>query len=104
MYAGLTASTSDTGETDKYVKDRAVDGLEYLTMRADFWRQQKPMYARERDRRRQQQQQSAHSRGGDQDPMQYILQRLEEIDEGGRIFLFFSVMPSLHGCKLFLFS
>ena len=73
----------EVGGTDRYIKNRAIDGLEYLTTRADFWRQQKPMYARERDRRRQRQQQSAgSSRTGDQDPMQYILQRLEEIDEG----------------------
>ena len=82
--AGLTAN-NDAGETDSYVKGRAVDGLEYLNKRADFWRQQKPMYARERDRRRQRQQLGGRSRGGDQEPMQYILQRLEEIDEGERI-------------------
>ncbi|XP_070187782.1 filaggrin-like isoform X3 [Littorina saxatilis] len=81
---GLTTSggKEEAGNTDRYIKNRTVDGLEYLTRRADFWRQQKPMYARARDRRRQQkQQQSAQSHGGEQDPMQYILQRLEEIDE-----------------------
>nr|KAG5713745.1 hypothetical protein BaRGS_024372 [Batillaria attramentaria] len=80
LYDSMTTNSTDT---DKYIKDRSVDGLEYLNMRADFWRQQKPMYARERDRRRQQQQRSGsgRSRTGEQDPMQYILQRLEEIDE-----------------------
>lgn len=78
LYDSMTASSTDT---DKYIKDRTVDGLEYLNMRADFWRQQKPMYARERDRKRQRQQQSGRSHGGEEDPMQYILRRLEEIDE-----------------------
>ncbi|KAK7113348.1 hypothetical protein V1264_012649 [Littorina saxatilis] len=84
LYDSLTTSggKEEAGNTDRYIKNRTVDGLEYLTRRADFWRQQKPMYARARDRRRQQkQQQSAQSHGGEQDPMQYILQRLEEIDE-----------------------
>jgi hypothetical protein len=72
----------EDNQANKFIKDQTIDGLEYLNRRADFWRQQKPMYARERDRRRQRQQWSAHSRSNDQDPMQYILQRLEEIDEG----------------------
>ncbi|XP_076458744.1 outer dynein arm-docking complex subunit 4-like isoform X2 [Babylonia areolata] len=82
LYDSLTASEQGEG-TDRYIKNRAIDGLEYLNLRADFWRQQKPMYARERDRRRQQQQQSGgSSSGGDeQDRMKFILQRLEEIDD-----------------------
>ena len=78
----MTSNMIEHDQTDRYIKDRTVDGLEYLNRRADFWRQQKPMYARERDRKRQREAQSAKSRNGDQDPMHYILQRLEEIDEG----------------------
>ncbi|XP_012939492.1 tetratricopeptide repeat protein 25 isoform X4 [Aplysia californica] len=63
-------------QTDSYIKGRACDGLEYLTVRSDFWRQQKPMYARKRDR----QARSAHS-AGPRDPMKYVLQKLVEIDE-----------------------
>lgn len=82
IHSGLTASSTDT---DDFIKGRAVDGLEYLNMRADFWRQQKPMYARQRDRKRQKQQ-NAHSSDEENQPMQYILQKLEEIDEGNTFY------------------
>jgi len=68
-------SQSNT-QTDEYIKARACDGLEYLNIRSDFWRQQKPMYARKRDRKAR----SARS-GGQRDPMKFVLQRLVEIDE-----------------------
>ncbi|XP_041374059.1 outer dynein arm-docking complex subunit 4-like [Gigantopelta aegis] len=76
LFDEMTTPNNDTGE---YVKDRACDGLEYLNKRADFWRQQKPMYARKRDRQQQSKSQSAKSTG--MDPMQYVLLRLEQIDE-----------------------
>ncbi|XP_025086327.1 tetratricopeptide repeat protein 25-like isoform X4 [Pomacea canaliculata] len=73
LYDSLVSNNTDT---DEYIKGRAVDGLEYLNTRADFWRQQKPMYARKRDRQRKQM-----KNGKENDPMEYILEQLEEIDE-----------------------
>ena len=81
--AGL--ASNDQNETDRYIGNRALDCLYYLDRRVDFWRQQNPMYSRQRERRRKlNQHSSAHGRGGryNRDPMQYILQQLEEIDDG----------------------
>ena len=33
------------------VEDLIMTGINYLDTRSDFWRQQKPIYARERDRK-----------------------------------------------------
>lgn len=68
--------SSNNSRTDDFIKGRACDGLEYLNVRSDFWRQQKPMYARKRDR----QSRSARS-GGQRDPMKFVLQKLVEIDD-----------------------
>ncbi|XP_067687289.1 outer dynein arm-docking complex subunit 4-like isoform X2 [Haliotis asinina] len=83
LYDGMT--TSNTSNTTDFIKEKACDGLEYLGIREDFWRQQKPMYARKRDK--QKQAQVLSSSGGKMntssctDPMKYILIRLEQIDE-----------------------
>ena len=37
-------------QQEKSIRDLATEGLDYLDTRTDFWRQQKPMYARKRDR------------------------------------------------------
>ena len=76
---GLSGKTD--GTANREVKDKVCDGLEYLYSRADFWRQQKPMYARKRDKERQQR---AMRRGDirQKGSMDKILRNLEEIDEG----------------------
>eukprot|EP00105_Crassostrea_gigas_P014176 XP_011430751.1 PREDICTED: tetratricopeptide repeat protein 25 isoform X4 [Crassostrea gigas] len=69
--------TSDNNPTNKDIREKIYDGLEYLHSRADFWRQQKPMYARKRDKAKQRQ--SAKARN--QDPTSYLLRCLEDIDD-----------------------
>ena len=49
-------------------------------MRAEFWRQQKPMYARHRDRERQARARQSHR--PPKDAMAKVIRNLEEIDEG----------------------
>ncbi|XP_059176254.1 outer dynein arm-docking complex subunit 4-like isoform X2 [Physella acuta] len=71
--------SNNGNQTDDYIKGRACDGLEYLNSRSDFWRQQKPMYARKREKQSRSAKGSAGPRGTD--PMKYVLQKLEEIDE-----------------------
>lgn len=68
--------TSKRSATSQEITNRVWDGLDYLNSRADFWRQQKPMYARKRDR--MQGQMKSKSR----DPTSFILKNLEDIDEG----------------------
>ena len=63
---------------ERDIKDKVYDGLEYLHSRADFWRQQKPMYARKRDKEKQRRSAKSQSR----DPRSYILRSLDEIEEG----------------------
>ena len=75
-------SSSGPTQSDSYIKGRACDGLEYLNNRSDFWRQQKPMYARKRDRQSRSAKGSANVGRGGQDPLKYVLRKLEEIDEG----------------------
>lgn len=69
--------TSDSNPTNKDIREKIYDGLEYLHSRADFWRQQKPMYARKREKAKQRQ--SAKARN--QDPTSYLLRCLEDIDD-----------------------
>ena len=51
-----------------------------LVFRTEFWRQQKPMYARKRDRMLMQQK-WAHKATRIDDPTAYILKNLEDIDQ-----------------------
>ncbi|CAH2301908.1 tetratricopeptide repeat 25 [Pelobates cultripes] len=57
-----------------------LNGINYLDTRTDFWRQQKPIYARERDRKIMQQKWN-REKNKPSDPNQYILKSLEEIDQ-----------------------
>ncbi|XP_046581289.1 outer dynein arm-docking complex subunit 4-like isoform X2 [Haliotis rubra] len=83
LYDGMT--TTNTSNTTDFIKEKACDGLEYLGVREDFWRQQKPMYARKRDKQKQAQVLSSSgsklNSSSSTDPMKYILIRLEQIDE-----------------------
>ncbi|KAM8945602.1 outer dynein arm-docking complex subunit 4 [Pelodytes ibericus] len=62
------------------LQDLIMNGILYLDTRTDFWRQQKPIYARERDRKIMQQKWN-RDRKKLSDPSQYILKSLEEIDQ-----------------------
>ncbi|XP_077315659.1 outer dynein arm-docking complex subunit 4 isoform X4 [Lithobates pipiens] len=61
------------------LQDLILNAITYLDTRTEFWRQQKPIYARERDRRILQQKWKKQ-RAKPSDPHQYILNSMEEID------------------------
>ncbi|XP_053550123.1 outer dynein arm-docking complex subunit 4 [Bombina bombina] len=61
------------------LQDLIMNGITYLDTRTEFWRQQKPIYARERDRKLMQQKWN-REKFRPSDPSQYILKNLEEID------------------------
>ncbi|XP_030076979.1 outer dynein arm-docking complex subunit 4 [Microcaecilia unicolor] len=73
----LVNSNSKTGLK---LRDLIIGGITYLDTRTEFWRQQKPIYARERDRRFVQQKWSRNKKTKPSDPTRYILKSLEEID------------------------
>ncbi|XP_052813789.1 outer dynein arm-docking complex subunit 4-like isoform X4 [Mya arenaria] len=82
----LLKDQSLTGKTNRNdmsreIKDKVCDGLEYLYARADFWRQQKPMYARKRDAQRQREEWNKGSRKGGRGSMEKVLNNLEKIEE-----------------------
>ena len=78
MLSALTGYTGpNSSNRDNEIKGRVCDGLEYLNSRADFWRQQKPMYARKRDKERMRQGTKTRVK----DPTSYIMNSLEEIEE-----------------------
>nr|XP_015217704.1 PREDICTED: tetratricopeptide repeat protein 25 isoform X1 [Lepisosteus oculatus] len=62
------------------VQDLILGGIAYLDTRTEFWRQQKPIYARERDRKLMQQKWNKTRQNKPCDPTGYILRSLEEID------------------------
>ncbi|XP_043910488.1 outer dynein arm-docking complex subunit 4-like isoform X1 [Protopterus annectens] len=63
------------------VQDLILSGITYLDTRTDFWRQQKPIYARDRDRKLMQQKWNRSKQSKPSDPTKYILKSLEEIDQ-----------------------
>ncbi|VDI22712.1 Hypothetical predicted protein [Mytilus galloprovincialis] len=69
--------TGEKSPMERDIKHKVYDGLEYLNSRADFWRQQKPMYARKRDKEKSRRSAKQQSR----DPRSYILRSLDEIEE-----------------------
>ncbi|XP_050406246.1 outer dynein arm-docking complex subunit 4 [Patella vulgata] len=78
----LLKETADaSSETGKSIFDLVEEGLSYLDTRTDFWRQQKPMYARKHERMQQHRskRQETQSKGGS--PNAYIISELEKIDQ-----------------------
>ena len=73
----ITLDTSSSAGRSIY--ELVWDGLAYLDTRTEFWRQQKPLYARKRDtivRNRA----AGDVRG--ESPQNQIIKELEKIDEG----------------------
>ncbi|MEE6512725.1 hypothetical protein FKM82_019915 [Ascaphus truei] len=68
------------GNSGVKLQDLIMKGLSFLDTRTDFWRQQMPIYARERDRKIMQQKWS-REKGKPSDPTRDILKNLEEIDQ-----------------------
>lgn len=65
------------------IYDLVTSGINYLDTRTEFWRQQKPMYARKRDRTLMQQKWSNRKTDPHaSDRTKFILKNLEEIDQG----------------------
>ncbi|KAM5134981.1 outer dynein arm-docking complex subunit 4 isoform 2-T2 [Mantella aurantiaca] len=61
------------------LQELIMDAITYLDTRTEFWRQQKPIYARERDRRIMQQKWN-RQRAKPSDFHQYYIKSMEEID------------------------
>ncbi|KAM5212767.1 outer dynein arm-docking complex subunit 4 isoform 2-T2 [Hipposideros larvatus] len=62
------------------VKDLIMAGINYLDTRSDFWRQQKPIYARERDRNLMREKWLRERKRRPSQTARYILKSLEDID------------------------
>lgn len=58
-------------------------GINYLDTRSNFWRQQKPIYARERDRKLMQEKWLRDRKRRPSQTAHYILKSLEDIDMCG---------------------
>ncbi|KAK9977547.1 hypothetical protein ABG768_019355 [Culter alburnus] len=66
--------------TGERVQDLIVGCISYLDTRTAFWQQQKPIYARQRDRKLMQQQWNRVKHKPPSDPTRYVLTSLEDID------------------------
>nr|XP_025717537.1 tetratricopeptide repeat protein 25 [Callorhinus ursinus] len=62
------------------VEDLIMTGINYLDTRSNFWRQQKPIYARERDRKLMQEKWLRDHKRRPSQTAHYILKSLEDID------------------------
>lgn len=70
-------SVVDTSSKNgQQIYDLACDGLHYLDTRTDFWRQQKPMYSRKREK---QEKRGKQKKGNHE---QHVMSQLERIDNG----------------------
>lgn len=73
----LIKETDSGTKTGKTIFDLAEEGLSYLDTRTDFWRQQKPMYARRYERTAMRKKYSSAKTISDD----YIIGELEKIDD-----------------------
>ncbi|XP_006776798.1 PREDICTED: tetratricopeptide repeat protein 25 [Myotis davidii] len=73
----LIKGTTKHGQT---VEDLIMTGINYLDSRSNFWRQQKPIYARERDRKLMQEKWLRNRKRRPSQTARYILKSLEDID------------------------
>ncbi|XP_052063807.1 outer dynein arm-docking complex subunit 4-like isoform X2 [Mytilus californianus] len=74
----LLKETDSRSEVGKVINNLVTEGLSYLDTRTDFWRQQKPMYARKHERAQQRNRTDTHT--GKLAPNDYIIRELEKID------------------------
>lgn len=73
-YFDVSDTSSKNGQQ---IYDLACDGLHYLDTRTDFWRQQKPMYSRKREKQERLKGKQKH---GNHET--YVMNQLERIDQG----------------------
>ncbi|XP_042562392.1 outer dynein arm-docking complex subunit 4 isoform X1 [Clupea harengus] len=64
------------------LQDLILSCISYLDTRTEFWQQQKPIYARQRDRKLLQQQWNNTRPNPLSDPTHYVLTNLDQIDTG----------------------
>ena len=76
------------GESNKKVRELVQDGLTYLDKRADFWRQQKPLYARKKDKQSKEAKKYATRDQAAVKKLSKFMKKLEEIDAGMKSFGF----------------
>ena len=80
-YPDLTDLTRMDTESGNHIYELVNQGIDYLDTRTEFWRQQKPMYARKREKEVAKGQQDKN-KSKPSDPAKYVLKNLEEIDAG----------------------
>lgn len=73
-YIGTTKQNTKSGDA---IWSLANNGLDYLDSRTDFWRQQKPIYAR----RKYNAAGTGSSADSIKNPLNYIIKQLEAIDQ-----------------------
>ena len=87
IYVGFYFSDNNnrTTKISATIQKLALDGINYLDSRTEFWRQQKPMYSRKRDKEmRDRDARRGSGRGARGDAAKYVLKNLEEIDQGNK--------------------
>ncbi|XP_071401543.1 outer dynein arm-docking complex subunit 4 isoform X1 [Centroberyx affinis] len=62
------------------LQDLILNCITYLDTRTEFWHQQRPIYARERDRKLMQQKWNKSRQSPPSDPARFVLESLEDID------------------------
>uniref|UniRef100_A0A667XPV5 Outer dynein arm-docking complex subunit 4 n=1 Tax=Myripristis murdjan TaxID=586833 RepID=A0A667XPV5_9TELE len=73
----LVKSKTRSGEK---LQDLILNCITYLDTRTEFWHQQRPIYARERDRKLMQQKWNKSRQNPSSDPAIFVLKSLEDID------------------------
>ncbi|KAF6032938.1 TTC25 [Bugula neritina] len=71
----ILKETDTSSKNGQQIYDLACDGLHYLDTRTDFWRQQKPMYSRKREK--QERLRGKQKKGNHES---YVINQLERID------------------------
>ncbi|XP_067825449.1 outer dynein arm-docking complex subunit 4 isoform X2 [Heptranchias perlo] len=73
----LMKTNTESGGT---IQDLIMSGIAFLDTRTEFWRQQKPIFARERERRLKEQSWKSNRMQPRSEHTMYLLTRLEQID------------------------
>jgi len=82
--SNVAEAANNQSVTNKAIRTLAIQGLEYLDTRTEFWQQQKPMYSRRRDKKMRENANRQVAADADKckDPTQWVLKNLEDIDDG----------------------
>ena len=78
----MPESASHQSETNEAIRSLAIQGLDYLDTRTDFWQQQQPLYSRKRDSKMRENTRDSENAQKSTDPTKRALNDLEKIDEG----------------------